>query len=450
MIEKSVLISYSTPNYKNLFNEYYNSAVTVGFSNIIHKLDNNANELYKNGDGYQSDLWYYCVEQKLLHVINTLQSFIQNDGTQYYKTLDYFIFSDCDIVFIKENKIQWTVLETHIKNTPHDIYFMREYNVENVNVGFYIIKTAKIHTVLPYLIKIHQLFLTTIKQDMPQGDQTLINNTIYELNFGYIPIDYYVWGNHVWNTTKSLFHHAVDCNNVNEKLIQINDIREYFHNYFQNYRNNCKNYQIVVSRYNENVNWTNLLYNNMDVIIYNKGDTRTINADGMKPILSKQINLPNVGREGHTIYYHICNIYDSLLSLSPKELSNEYIVFLQGNPFDHSPNLFQNLQNIQNRNDPFDFEYLSETCDTSDFLKEINLHWKCFNIHNTYNRIFCDNNENVNKEFYFCEGAQFVVSKKSLLKHSKSFYENIVAILDKTIDPFEGYDIERFHNVIFT
>ena len=205
-----------------------------------------------------------------------------------------------------------------------------------------------------------------------------------------------------------------------------------------------------MSRYFENVNWSNLLYNNMDVIIYNKGDALTINADGMKPILSKQINLPNVGREGHTIYYHICNMYDSLLSLSPKELSNEYIVFLQGNPFDHSPNLFQNLQNIQNRNDPFDFEYLSETCDTSDFLKEINLHWKCFNIHNTYNRIFCDNNENVNKEFYFCEGAQFVVSKKSLLKHSKSFYENIVAILDKTIDPMEGYNIERFHNVIFT
>ena len=177
MIEKSVLISYSTPNYKILFNDFYTSAVSVGFSNIIHKLDNNKNIIFENGGEYQTDLWYYSIEQKLLHLIDTLQSFI---GKLCYKTPDYFIFSDFDILFIKENKIQCTALESHITTTPHDIYFMREYTVDNANVGFYIIKSEKIHTVLCYFKQIHELFLNTSKTDMPQGDQTLINNTIFK------------------------------------------------------------------------------------------------------------------------------------------------------------------------------------------------------------------------------------------------------------------------------
>jgi len=446
MIEKSVLISYSTPNYNKLFHDYYSSAIIVGFSNIIHKLDDNINIDFKMGGEYQSDLWYYCIEQKLLHLIHTLQLFIENDKTTLPQ---YFIFSDCDIVFIKENKLQWVVLENYINTTPHDIYFMREFSVENANVGFYIIKADRIHAILSYFINIHQLFLTTSKTEMPQGDQTLINNTIFKLNYGYIPIDYYVWGNCVWNLAKSLFHHAVNCKNINEKLTQIQYIRNVFYNYYQNHRNNSNKYQIVVSKYNENVNWTNYLCNHMDIIIYDKLDSNTINTHNILPVLSKQIKLPNVGREGHTIYYHLCSIYDSLLSLSPQELSSEYIIFLQGNPFDHSPNLFEKIQQIQNRSENVDFEYLSELCDNSNFLKEIQLHWKCYNIHNTYNKIFCDNNANMNEEFYFCEGAQFIVSKKAILKHSKRFYQNIVSLLDHDIDPMEGYDIERFHNIIF-
>jgi hypothetical protein len=449
MIEKSVLISYSTPNYNELFTLFYNSAIAVGFSNIIHKLDDNVNINFEKGGEYQSDLWYYCIEQKMLHLINTLKMFIQKHENAHSTLPNYFIFSDCDIVFIKENKLQWVVLENYIKTTTHDIYFMQEYNINNANVGFYIIKSEKIYTVLSYFINIHQLFLTTNKKDMPQGDQTLINNTIFNLNYGYIPIDYYIWGNHIWNPTKSLFHHAVDCKNINEKQSQIQDIGLFFQKYYHNYINSSKKYQIVVSKYKENVNWTNYFFNIMDVIIYNKGGNINNNINNKLPVMSKQINLPNVGREGHTIYYHICSIYDSLLSLSPEQLSNEYIIFLQGNPFDHSPNLFEKIQQIQNRSENVDFEYLSELCDNSDFLKEIQLHWKCYNIHNTYNKIFSNNNENMNVDFYFCEGAQFIVSKKAILKHSKVFYQNIISILDTEIDPTSGYDIERFHNIIF-
>ena len=105
--------------------------------------------------------------------------------------------------------------------------------------------------------------------------------------------------------------------------------------------NKMNNIKVVVSRYNENTEWTEKIEN---VIIYNKGD----NINTKHEI--KQ--LPNIGREGHSIFYHIYENYNSL---------DDFTVFLQGNPFDNTPNLFQNLEPyLVNREPPPEFKYLSE------------------------------------------------------------------------------------------
>ena len=85
---------------------------------------------------------------------------------------------------------------------------------------------------------------------------------------------------------------------------------------------------IIVSRYNENVEWTKQFLN---VIIYNKGIPLKDNFN--------EILLNNVGREGHTYYKHIYDNYDNL---------TDYTIFLQGNPFDHSPNIISNLNKYIN------------------------------------------------------------------------------------------------------
>ena len=59
--------------------------------------------------------------------------------------------------------------------------------------------------------------------------------------------------------------------------------------------------QIVVARYNEDVEWTRRYPN---VIIYNKGEK----LEGFDNV----VELPNVGREGHTYYKHITDNYDNL------------------------------------------------------------------------------------------------------------------------------------------
>ena len=132
-------------------------------------------------------------------------------------------------------------------------------------------------------------------------------------------------------------------------------------------------YCIVVARYNENVEWTKQFKN---VIIYNKGNKMTEDF--------KQVFLNNVGREGHTYYKHICDNYDNL---------EDYTIFLQGNPFDHSPNIINDLNkylhDIHNHNNlTLEFEFLTHRiidsnlsgCSTHYNLPMIDIYEKIFNI----------------------------------------------------------------------
>ena len=67
---------------------------------------------------------------------------------------------------------------------------------------------------------------------------------------------------------------------------------------------------IVVSRYNENLEWLkDEPFNEYPVIIYNKGP----NDNFYKPEkLIKIVNLENIGRCDHTYLYHIIQEYDNL------------------------------------------------------------------------------------------------------------------------------------------
>jgi len=181
------------------------------------------------------------------------------------------------------------------------------------------------------------------------------------------------------------------------------------------------NFCIVVARYNENVEWTKQFKN---VIIYNKGTPLTDDFN--------QILLNNVGREGHTYYKHIYDNYDNLA---------EYTVFLQGNPFDHSPNLISNLNKYLNS----DFMFLSEYicyCNLNGCNKHPGLP-----LRNVYEKLF--NERKGSLSFNFGAGAQFIVSKKKILQRPKEFYLKIVEMLNDDINPIEGFVIERFHSLIF-
>ena len=155
------------------------------------------------------------------------------------------------------------------------------------------------------------------------------------------------------------------------------------------------NFCIVVARFNEDIEWNKQFLN---VIIYNKGTPLTNNFN--------QIILNNVGREGHTYYKHI---YDNLA---------EYTFFLQGYPFDHSPNIISNLNEYINNTDlSIDFEFLSEN------ILDCNLdgckHHELLPLINIYEKLYDERKEYM--KFKFGAGAQFIVSKKKYYKDQKNF-----------------------------
>lgn len=88
---------------------------------------------------------------------------------------------------------------------------------------------------------------------------------------------------------------------------------------------------IVISRYNENVDWIMNIPERYKIYLYNKGD-RNI----PKSVLDKvhqYCDLENIGKESDTYLLHmLCNV----------ENDHSFTVFSQGNPFDHSKD-FLNL-----------------------------------------------------------------------------------------------------------
>jgi hypothetical protein len=184
-------------------------------------MDDNTN-LFKN-TGFQTDLWYYCVRNKINHLIHVLKTY------ESLNNIKYFIFTDCDIIYIKKNKNEWYNLENYIQNDNKDIHFMRESSRNEVNTGFFIIKNNdNIKNTINFFIEVLQTMDTTEKVKMPYGDQSIINNLKNKINYGFIPNDYVILGTIIYNRNKSLFHHAVSCNDVDEKIIQINQIKPYF------------------------------------------------------------------------------------------------------------------------------------------------------------------------------------------------------------------------------
>ena len=223
MLDKSLFICYSTPNYSKLTVLFLNSLHDIQVNNINHITDD-ISDLFENS-GFQTDLWYYCVKNKINHLITVLQDY------NSLRNIRYFIFTDCDIIYIKKNINEWYNLENHIQNENKDIHFMRENTSDDINSGLFIIKNNNnIKNIINFFVEVVKTFDINEKTEMPFGDQSIINKLKNKINYGFIPNDYVVFGTSIYNSKKSLFHHAIGCRDIDDKIIQINQIKKSFEN----------------------------------------------------------------------------------------------------------------------------------------------------------------------------------------------------------------------------
>jgi len=196
-----------------------------------------------------------------------------------------------------------------------------------------------------------------------------------------------------------------------------------------------KDVEIVISRYNEDISWVEPYLDRCT--IYNKGEDN-INYPSIK--------LPNIGREQHTLFYHIYNNYDNLPN---------YLIFLQGIPFNHFHKRI--LKYIDAIIDPKTRSLVkAEDPDLIPFTNWIKTMYlttenvgEC-NMFEMYARIF--KSEPQFEQFEYAPCGQFCISKKRIKKRSKTFYKNILKIFDDNLVDNNDYAfcLQKFDSLIFS
>ena len=225
---------------------------------------------------------------------------------------------------------------------------------------------------------------------------------------------------------------------------------------FFKYKNNNEGFDsfdvvIVISRYNENLDWLKEApFNKYPVIIYNKG----INDDFYKPKKSKIMKLENIGRCDHTYLYHIIENYDKL---------NNIIIFMPGStnmPYkmEKAIKLFKLIE--ENKKAVF----LSEKAKLTDLYDFQLDNWKASSSEN--NSINAESNlelatirpfgkwyeskfGNVELE-HISYGGIHSISKHDILQHPKSYYENLIKDVSNSSNPEAGHYFERSWETVFS
>jgi hypothetical protein len=210
---------------------------------------------------------------------------------------------------------------------------------------------------------------------------------------------------------------------------------------------------IVVSRYNEDLNWiNNEPFNRYFIICYNKGinDNFKINSP------HKIVKLNNVGKCDHTYLYHIINNYDNL---------SDYIIFLPGSNNLH----YKYLKSINLINY---IEYYNKLVNIGTFtdsnIKSLFYNFKLNSYKTSHKDNYKLNNNteiekskirpfgkwyehhfnNINVNFYTWWGI-FAITKKIVHQHPKEYYEKLLEEINYSDNPEVGHYIERSWFAIF-
>lgn len=215
-----------------------------------------------------------------------------------------------------------------------------------------------------------------------------------------------------------------------------------------------ENIEIVISRYNENLEWLNEYpFNEFTYTVYNKG----VNSDFEKNRVNKIITLPNVGRCDHTYLYHIVKNYNNLANIT---------VFFPGsihlpNKKGKAINILERIKNNKYQSAIFVGEY---TVNLKEKFYNFKLdHWS---PSDTDNAKLCTNNNlypclvrpfgkwyqlhfgNLIVNHYSINSL-FSIDKRDILKHPKSRYTFLLKQLGVHDNPEVGHYIERSWSAIF-
>jgi hypothetical protein len=223
--------------------------------------------------------------------------------------------------------------------------------------------------------------------------------------------------------------------------------------------------EIVISRYNEDLEWLkNKPFNKYSYIVYNKGvNNNFYKSDKCKNI----INLDNVGREGHTYLYHIINNYDNLSDITiflPGSTSMDKVIeipntSLSDTKINKATKLINKIEETNNavilfnekHNNIKDYFYDFKINDYGSTFKdnrELNHESLVLSQIRPYGKWF----ENVFGDITPQHVSYFgiiSISKTDILQKQKSYYEKLIKHLDNCSNPETGHYFERSWEAVF-
>ncbi len=170
---------------------------------------------------------------------------------------------------------------------------------------------------------------------------------------------------------------------------------------------------LIVARYNENLNWLRRVPKSLRVTVYDKSGENTPNA----------IVLPNIGREAHTYLWHIVENYAALAEMT---------IFCQGKPFDHAYDFHQSLRNLAETPVSDGFLPLGHIVDTDNARGQwLFTRWSKnqdgheLDMRGFHRALF--GNEGP-EEYTFRLGAQFGVTRQIIRNRPREFYERALQV----------------------
>lgn len=215
-----------------------------------------------------------------------------------------------------------------------------------------------------------------------------------------------------------------------------------------------KTIDIIISRYNEDLEWINEYpFNQFQYIVYNKG----VNDDFCKNNIKQIINLSNIGKCDHTYLYHIVNNYDNLsdillffpgsLNISyKKEKSIKILNYIISNEFKNAYFLGIETENVFNTFKDFKLDDWKTTDKKNlNLNSESKLQLCRVRPYGKWYRYFFGN---IKAKWYTMFGI-FSIDKRDVIQHNKIRYKILLNIVSRSSNPEAGHYIERSWGAIF-
>lgn len=175
--------------------------------------------------------------------------------------------------------------------------------------------------------------------------------------------------------------------------------------------------ELVVARYEENLNWLGNIPPQIRVTVYDKSGAP------LEYSPSHSTRLENVGREAHTYLHHICTRYETLAPLT---------VFCQGKPFDHAFDFRKTLRElVTGKMTVENFHWLGHMADTDSPEGVLYRSWsksqtgEGLDLTGFHRDLLGGAAPN---EYSFFGGAQFAVTRDCIHRRSLEWYENALAL----------------------